>query len=394
MKKDFAQERLYNISELLRDDGLSFWDDIAKAELRENPYFEEMGLEIVLQPAVAFVEGIQIRKHNFKEQLERIYSHVWNMDQDYARSLNRIKDKMLDYKNCINKLTEIMDRATSEDVLVMDMHYITKENEGEEGRNEYLLKGEQLFIAYLEGKGWDVDEARKYVEMLSEICPYNLINLAVTNSFSSHDYEIIVEQLYEKAEIEKNLMNMVNIAIGEYGTIEEEDNHVSYNEWFYNDDLGAAWCSAFVMWCANEAGLLNGIILPTYRDIRSLYFEGVDNVKQWYIDQNRYYSMDITSAQYSEDYEVKAGDFFVSMSYDNGTRQNHIGIVVAVGDGVIYTIEGNSHDQVRGIIRPYGSITSGSEGVQGFCSNGGILLGDIPEGIEFIYISGENDGTR
>ncbi len=60
----------------------------------------------------------------------------------------------------------------------------------------------------------------------------------------------------------------------------------------------------------------------------------------------------------------------------------------------IYTIEGNSGDAVSTRIRSYGSIENGSEGIQGFCNNMGIYMGDIPEGIEFERVSGVSDSTR
>lgn len=173
---------------------------------------------------------------------------------------------------------------------------------------------------------------------------------------------------------------MVCIAEGERGTEEIGDNHTKYNEWFWEKDISAAWCAAFVLWCANEAGLMDGETLPLYEDRDGMAL--VINVRQWYSDEGRYHSIN-EEKDYDIEYVPCEGDFFVSRSWDAkaGKWQYHIGIVAGYDKETrtVYTIEGNTDDKVQHGVRS-AKIDSDS-GIQGFCSNGG-LEAELPENWE------------
>jgi len=62
--------------------------------------------------------------------------------------------------------------------------------------------------------------------------------------------EMTEEELTRRGEV-------VSAAMMEIGTTEEpaNSNKCKYNKWFYTKDTAAAWCSTFVCWCFNEAGI-------------------------------------------------------------------------------------------------------------------------------------------
>ena len=142
-------------------------------------------------------------------------------------------------------------------------------------------------------------------------------------------------------------------------------NDVIYNEWYYgkrvssSDGESYAWCAVFVSWCAEQAGLL-GYVVPCEALCA--------NVKQFYEDEGRYHE--------AGSYEPQIGDVFVHLG-DKG--KGHVGIVAAYDADTkkIYTIEGNSDNQVSIRVRNYNTTY-----FDGFGSNGGIGYGTIPEEYE------------
>ncbi len=148
-------------------------------------------------------------------------------------------------------------------------------------------------------------------------------------------------------------------------------NNVIYNDWFYNRSVSSpdgesyAWCAVFVSWCADQAGIL----------CDQVPFEcACVKVKEFYVNEGRYHE--------AGNYEPKVGDVFVHLK-GNGT--GHVGIVAAydVDAKKIYTIEGNSNNQV--LIRERDYDTNYFDG---FGSNGGIGYGTIPDEFE---TGGAND---
>ncbi len=101
-----------------------------------------------------------------------------------------------------------------------------------------------------------------------------------------------------------------------------------YWRW-YGFDSHVDWCAIFVSWCADQAGMLETDSLPKY----AVCDEGI----RWFIRNGKWYSRRI---------EPKAGMIIFFDWNDDGVSE-HTGIVEKYEDGLIYTIEGNSHDVCR-----------------------------------------------
>ena len=186
------------------------------------------------------------------------------------------------------------------------------------------------------------------------------------------------------------IYDMVDFAISQVGVHElGSTNNVEYNTWYYGHEVSNtetccyAWCSVFVMYCSDQAGLLNGEHLPTYDDCKSGYFERVRNLKGYYQDNGTYYEAHSDMVKY----EPATGDtiFFCSKG------QNHTGIVVGYDyeTNCVYTVEGNSGDQVKA---KYYNLDDSY--IVGYGSNGGA---NDPTKIHEIFDVAEgknNDSTR
>lgn len=188
-------------------------------------------------------------------------------------------------------------------------------------------------------------------------------------------------EIIRQRKLNEKIDEFVKYAVNEKRTLEgvvngTPNNNIKYNTWFYghevkdviNDQTGEvkqsfAWCSVFVLWSGEQAGLLNDEFLPTYDVARKGYFEGVSNLERWYNGRGLLQKVE-------SDYKPRKGDiaFF---------KGSHVGIVVAY-DAVqdkVYTIEGNAGQAVRLQPHLYNKFRS-------FGINEGDSYGTIPDDSE------------
>lgn len=134
---------------------------------------------------------------------------------------------------------------------------------------------------------------------------------------------------------------------------ESYDNMTKYGAWYKNN--GVAWCAIFVSWCANQAGILNGIV-PRY--------SWCENAVNWYCERGRY-------RRRTSGYTPLPGDIIF---YNDGNSYYHTGIVEYVSSGKVHTIEGNAGPNTDGVYRITHDINWGN--IHGYGQNGGIEASD------------------
>lgn len=99
----------------------------------------------------------------------------------------------------------------------------------------------------------------------------------------------------------------------------------TYWRW-YGFESRVDWCAIFVSWCADQAGMLETDSMPKY----AVCDDGI----RWFIRNGKWYNRRI---------EPKAG-MIIFFDWDDDGVSEHAGIVEKCEDGLVYTIEGNSHD--------------------------------------------------
>ena len=114
------------------------------------------------------------------------------------------------------------------------------------------------------------------------------------------------------------------------------NNYQKFGQWYDQnvDNIGvtrAAWCAAFVSWCANQAGVPSSIV---YYHAYCPY--GVN----WFRNQGRFKY----AASRGGSYVPKAGDI-VYFAPAGSSTSSHVGIVRYVSNGYVYTVEGNTGGQ-------------------------------------------------
>ena len=98
------------------------------------------------------------------------------------------------------------------------------------------------------------------------------------------------------------------------------------------------WCAIFASWCANQCGYIDAGIVPK--------FAGCGVGVQWFQNRGQWLPGSATP-------EPGMLIFFQWYGSDSSIA-DHVGIVESVADGRVYTIEGNSNDQVRRNSYPVG----------------------------------------
>ena len=129
-------------------------------------------------------------------------------------------------------------------------------------------------------------------------------------------------------------------------------NFVEYNRiWSTLDNgegngnsYGFAWCAAFVSWCLRQGHV------PT--DIAASEVS-CQRMTDWYRNNSTYYTR-------TSGYTPIPGDI-IMFRYGSGAA-NHVGFVVGVEDGRVYTIEGNTSGEVG--LRSY---RLGNTAILGYC---------------------------
>ena len=117
---------------------------------------------------------------------------------------------------------------------------------------------------------------------------------------------------------------IVSVAMGQIG------NSGGQKFWsWYGFDSRVEWCACFVSWCADQSGLIASGNVPKF----SLCRDGVS----WFQGKNKWQSGGTTPTAGM----IIFFDFFL---YGNS---DHVGIVEKCEGGRVYTVEGNSSDQVR-----------------------------------------------
>ena len=117
---------------------------------------------------------------------------------------------------------------------------------------------------------------------------------------------------------------IVSVAMGQFG------NSGGQKFWsWYGFDSRVEWCACFVSWCADQSGLIASGNVPKF----SLCRDGVS----WFQGKNKWQSGGTTPT---------AG-MIIFFDWDHDGNSDHVGIVEKCEGGRVYTVEGNSSDQVR-----------------------------------------------
>lgn len=147
------------------------------------------------------------------------------------------------------------------------------------------------------------------------------------SSYGDPEYVPHVMRYYSGGSLFADLFGnqqIVSVAMGQIG------NSGGQKFWsWYGFDSHVEWCACFVSWCANQSGLIESGKVPKF----ALCSSGVT----WFQGKNKWQSGGTTPS---------AG-MIIFFDWNHDGTSDHVGIVEKCEGGRVYTIEGNSSDQVR-----------------------------------------------
>ena len=117
--------------------------------------------------------------------------------------------------------------------------------------------------------------------------------------------------------------NIVQIALSQVGNVGGQP----YWSW-YGFNSRVEWCACFVSWVANQAGYIESNIIPK--------FAGCQNGIDWFKAMGQWKE---------KGYIPREGDI-IFFDWEVDGSVNHVGIVEKVENGKVYTVEGNSTDDM------------------------------------------------
>lgn len=179
--------------------------------------------------------------------------------------------------------------------------------------------------------------------------------LALALLFLRHSY---AKDLELSEGTPQEIINFINTARKELGTIEERDGTTKYGIWA--GEPKAEWCAEFLCWAVNESDNLHESKL-----LNTVYpqYSGQNVGRDWFIRQGRYINRvgAIPNWGYQWDWETgeiltknayipKSGDFMF-LGYEGNFNTSHVALVEFVEEQgeetIIHVIEGNNPDRVQ-----------------------------------------------
>ena len=117
---------------------------------------------------------------------------------------------------------------------------------------------------------------------------------------------------------------LVSVAVSQLGNRGGEP----YWSW-YDFDYRVEWCACFVSWCEDQCGLIKAGKAPK--------FAMVGDGASWFRDRK----------QWTDAGGLPSAGDLIFFDWDRDGILDHVGIVSAVRDDLIFTVEGNSSDLCR-----------------------------------------------
>lgn len=123
---------------------------------------------------------------------------------------------------------------------------------------------------------------------------------------------------------------VISTALAQVGYTETSSEYTKFGQWYGLSN--AYWCDMFVSWCASQAGVSRNVF-PASASCTS----HINQFKQ----QGRFYPSAVRGGSYTP----QQGDllfFYDPKRYPSGNISGHVGLVLYVENGFVYTIEGNT----------------------------------------------------
>ena len=267
-----------------------------------TPVIEKYALESGIDDYVSLIQAVMMQESGGKGN-DPMQSSECGFNEKYPRVHNGITDADYSINVGIQHLASCLNDAKV--ASSGDTEHISLALQGYNYGNGYISWANEHFGGY----------TRANAKVFSDEMKAKL----KTNVYGDPDYVAHVLRYYH---IGNN--NIVEVAKSQVGTTSGS----KYWTW-YGFNKKVNWCAIFVSWCANESGMLDDSSVPKF----SLCTDG----ENWYKKNNRWKD---------KSYVPMTGNI-IFFDWQRDGHTDHVGIVEKVENGKVFTIEGNSKDEVK-----------------------------------------------
>lgn len=274
---------------------------VSEEVLAYTKTIEKYAKENNIEDYVSLIQAVMMQESGGKGS-DPMQSSECGYNEKYPKKHNGITDPDYSIKVGIKNLAECLKNAKVTDP--SDTPHISLALQGYNYGNGYI--------------SWAIEHFGGYTRANAKVFSDEMKAKLQTKVYGDPEYVPHVLRYYHIGN-----GNIVLVAKSQIGNIGGK----KYWSW-YGFKSRVSWCACFVSYCAHESGDLNKTI-PKFAAVYDgmVWFKNHDNWK-------------------SRNYTPNLGDI-IFFDWNRDNDPDHVGIVEKVKNGKVYTIEGNSSDEVK-----------------------------------------------
>lgn len=250
---------------------------------------------------VALIQAVMMQESGGKGN-DPMQSSECSYNEKYPKKPNGITDPEYSIQVGIHYLADCLEKASVEEP--SDIEHISLALQGYNYGNGYIQ--------------WAIEHFGGYTRANAKV-------------FSDEKKAELQVKVYGDPEYVPHVLRYYHIGNGNIVLVAKSQigNAGGKKYWtWYGFKSRVSWCACFISWCANESGDLDKTIPK---------FAAVTDGETWFKNHDKWKD---------SSYTPNAGDI-IFFDWDQNGNPDHVGIVEKVESGSVYTIEGNSKDEVK-----------------------------------------------
>lgn len=307
-----------------RGNSSSGYAQLSQEVIAYTPLIQKYADEFEIPLYVNAIQAIMMQESGGKGN-DPMQSSECAFNKKYPNVPNGITDPEYSIKVGIENFADCVKRAKCKDPF--DIENLSLAWQGYNYGNGYIEWAVKNFGGYSQGNAqvFSEEQAAKHG----------------WSSYGDPEYVPHVIRYYQFAQLGTGNSQLVNVALTQLGN----KGGIPYWSWWgYSSRV--EWCAIFVSWCSEQCGMLQDGSMPK--------FENVTVGMNWFKERNQWLPRGT----------VPSEGMIIFFDWNNDNHCNHVGMVEKAENGIVYTVEGNSNDEVRrntysvnsNVIMGYGTI--------------------------------------
>lgn len=307
-----------------RGNSSSGYTQLSQEVIAYTPLIQKYADEFEIPLYVNAIQAIMMQESGGKGN-DPMQSSECAFNKKYPNTPNGITDPEYSIEVGIENFADCIKRAKCKDPF--DIENLSLAWQGYNFGNGYIEWAVKNFGGYSQGNAqvFSEEQAAKHG----------------WSSYGDPEYVPHVMRYYQFAQLGTGNSQLVNVALTQLGN----KGGIPYWSWWgYSSRV--EWCAIFVSWCSEQCGMLQDGSIPK--------FENVTIGMNWFKERNQWLPRGT----------VPSEGMIIFFDWNNDNHCDHVGMVEKADNGIVYTVEGNSNDEVRrntyavnsNVIMGYGTI--------------------------------------